>query len=365
MYLNGTDPSNPIFLVDANGNYLVDEDGTYVLFAGEAHVEPNGSALMSATGYFLVDTHGNYLSTPESATEADTSDDTATSAGHSSESTPSAGAETAILTDAAARTAVHSAPHASLPAVGQAMPASIPPASRRRLALPNTDLRSDQEKKSDRRNTAIVVLALLLLLALIGVGALWLKNSLFSANDTELYDQPTGQVTGAPTQAADPIQNAGEMPTPTESPSTDDPIQVPVPQGVYPGAGQNAAPADATRIDNNGETVYIASPSGNITCAFGGGISECRVASWAETVPYGRSGGEGEEFPNAKVSFAQDGTSNVGPVSDAMPQGTPLAYGTSTVIENWACGSAQNGLTCWNITTGHGIIINREGYQSF
>lgn len=423
MYLNGTDPSNPIFLVNANGNYLRDEEGTYVLFAGDAHPEPGGTALMSATGYYLVDTNGNYLSAPSSdasllrtpvpGTSFDSLRAAAAAAQEPQASAPasdsSAGATAVMppaIAPASAAAQQPSAPSAAtlapgglapaagqqmpaqqipatqmpaaqvpgtqigyqqMPQFGQALPASIQPASnRRRLALPDTDLRSDQEKKSDRRGTAIVILALLLLAALAALGAIFIKTSLFSSDLAPVESAPQSETTEAPKQEPAPIQTAGEVPTPSESPTTAEPTQLPVPAGVYPGAGRAAAPENASTLPASNGIAYVTTPSGNITCAFrGDDLAECYVNSWVQDQPYGKTTGEHGEFPNAKVVFSTEGTATVGPVTDAMSPGTVLSYNSAGVSGKWACGSAENGLTCWNTETGHGAFINRDGYQAF
>ncbi len=380
MYINGSDPENPIFLVDARGNYLMNPDGTYVLFTGEAHVEPGGTVLTSASGYYLVDTDGSYFSAPTPAAPVPRASASGfpTAASSLKDAPIQAGATQASALPAA-QGASSSLPPSIPPArrqpSGLATTATIPaqrpaqpPAQARREIFPSADLRSAAEKHSDRRNTAIVILALLLIAAIAGFGLLVAKNVL-SSSETPAENQSEPTAVAEQSDTATPIQTASEAPasqTPGEEATTAEPTQLPVPAGVFPGAGRNEAPAGAGTMATEGGIAYVTAPSGNITCAFGPSISECRIASWAQTQPYGRSGGaNGNEWPNSKVAFGADGSPSVGPVSDAIPKIGTLPYGSAAVSGKWACGSAQNGLTCWNTETGHGAIMNRDGYQAF
>jgi hypothetical protein len=50
---------------------------------------------------------------------------------------------------------------------------------------------------------------------------------------------------------------------------------------------------------------------------------------------------------------------------DTATGGGPLAYGDAVAIGKLRCESAQSGMTCRDVETGHGFSIAREGYRFF
>jgi hypothetical protein len=47
------------------------------------------------------------------------------------------------------------------------------------------------------------------------------------------------------------------------------------------------------------------------------------------------------------------------------PTGTPLRYGEASVERKLICMSAVTGMTCTNLTDGHGFFISRQRYRIF
>ena len=45
--------------------------------------------------------------------------------------------------------------------------------------------------------------------------------------------------------------------------------------------------------------------------------------------------------------------------------GEPLAYGEAITAGPMRCESAESGMTCRDVGTGHGFSISREAYQLF
>ncbi|MFT0846372.1 LppP/LprE family lipoprotein [Actinomycetaceae bacterium L2_0104] len=171
----------------------------------------------------------------------------------------------------------------------------------------------------------------------------------------------------------------GEVARKGELPPTQDKKPTPTPsvdiEGAFPGAGgpipADATPATAIRPAEEGyeyEVAVIVTPSGNIGCDLTAGTgSGCGVQSYAETQPHGSDelgpkwwiGLGGADVP--EISSRGDAPFFVWP--DVTTQTVP--YGQSVYYGNYVCGSAESGLTCWNIETGHGAFMNRDGYQAF
>lgn len=302
MYIHGNDAQNPVFLVDSTGEYQRNADGSYLLFDGEAFPDSSNN-LITKNGYYLVDTNGKYLSATQNF------------------DTLFGEEKTAVLSESEAKKAAD----------------------------------------TDKRNTLILVSAVVAMIALIAVGAIVLTN-VFSASDTEEADTGATDTPTSYEMRGKEIRTAGPQPTPEETKTNN----VTPPPEAFPEAGSADIPAQAIPMTTDSGMGIVTTPTGNITCAFDGDYAECRVDSWHDTQPYGRSGGENDdEWANAKVTFTPNGQISVGAVSDALPKIGRLEYGEMAYSGNWVCGSAENGLTCWNTRGGHGVFVNRDAYQSF
>ncbi len=172
-----------------------------------------------------------------------------------------------------------------------------------------------------------------------------------------------------PTEAAEEPETVKEEPVATPEPVY---VGASIP-GAYPGAG-GPRPAEATPITTVHELKYggtlaaIVTPSGNIGCDFGYEGAGCGVASYIQDRPYGDgTGGD----PKWWMGFRDDSA----PVLDIRGDAPSfiwsdypvqeVQYGQVVYWEQWVCASAEEGLTCWNTTTGHGAFMNRDGYTGF
>lgn len=164
--------------------------------------------------------------------------------------------------------------------------------------------------------------------------------------------------TSEPTQSTEPAASSPEQKSPVD--------------GAYAGAG-GAAPANATKITSIYKAEYgpdsalIQTPSGNIGCEINTEYSGCGVDSWATSDLYPdpmwgslwwveMSGGvEPKVAHRGDAPYYKYGT----------PKPQILQYGDVVYYANTVCASEQAGLTCWDVTTGHGALINKSGYKAF
>ena len=142
---------------------------------------------------------------------------------------------------------------------------------------------------------------------------------------------------------------------------------VQLPQGAYAGAG-GPAPANAVPITsvNPSGVAVVKTPSNNIGCDLSPSYAGCGVLNYQKTQPYGSDEGGAKWWVPLDGSFDQIQSKSDAPYfagTDPAPQ--VMAYGTVVQHGNHACASEQNGLTCWDTTTGHGAFMNRDGTAMF
>jgi hypothetical protein len=110
---------------------------------------------------------------------------------------------------------------------------------------------------------------------------------------------------------------------------------------------------------------HFTSPSGNIGCVIDTGGVRCDIAerNWSPpprpadcNLDYGHGISIGAGKP-ARVVCAGDTTIGSG--------GEPLAYGDAIAAGPMRCESAQSGITCRDVESGHGFSISREAYRLF
>ena len=148
--------------------------------------------------------------------------------------------------------------------------------------------------------------------------------------------------------------------------------------GVTPTLG--IIPQGASRLEDTGDAkgIWVNSPSGNIHCWFANDLLQlCMVDSYREDKPYG----EQEFFPGTQP-LAKDNILFVGlskdkevPYISARRDGPlptnqgerlrTLAYGETVYAVNDVCASTSEAMVCWDIETGDGAKINREGTEIF
>lgn len=122
------------------------------------------------------------------------------------------------------------------------------------------------------------------------------------------------------------------------------------------------------------DVAILVSPSGNIGCDISNdGYAGCGVQSYALENKYGAP----ELIPQWVFGLGDDIQEvTLGARGDAMffmmnrenPSGATaqvVPYGTSAYYGSLACESAEEAMTCWNIITGRGVVMSREGYSTF
>ena len=148
--------------------------------------------------------------------------------------------------------------------------------------------------------------------------------------------------------------------------------------GVAPTLG--SIPQGASRLEDAGDSkgIWVNSPSGNIHCWFANDLLQlCMVDSYREDKPYG----EQEFFPGTQplakdnILFAGLSKDKEVPYISARRDGPlptnqgerlrTLAYGETVYAGNDVCASTSEAMVCWDIETGDGAKINREGTEIF
>ncbi len=141
------------------------------------------------------------------------------------------------------------------------------------------------------------------------------------------------------------------------------------PESVYPDAGggvpPNAEPVTAIRPEER--AAVIKTPSGNIGCELSEDYSGCGVLSMIESGVMG-TGPSGDA--NWYVTLPSRWDPRVMPEIIAKMdapsfefQDVPaqvVEYGQVIRHGEIVCASESDGLTCWNVWTGHGAFMNRE-----
>ena len=148
--------------------------------------------------------------------------------------------------------------------------------------------------------------------------------------------------------------------------------------GVTPTLG--IIPQGASRLEDTGDAkgIWVNSPSGNIHCWFANDLLQlCMVDSYREDKLYG----EQEFFPGTQplakdnILFAGLSKDKEVPYISARRDGPlptnqgerlrTLAYGETVYAGNDVCASTSEAMVCWDIETGDGAKINREGTEIF
>ena len=139
----------------------------------------------------------------------------------------------------------------------------------------------------------------------------------------------------------------------------------PVP-GAYAGAGgpipTDATPMTAFQGEGDTRTAVIASPSGNIGCDLSPLGSGCGVQSLLESAQYGR------DWVGARwyIPFFGEGTgvpqvrSQGGAAAYMLTDPQVVPYGTVVYYQSFVCASEDNGMTCWDTSTGRGVFVNHN-----
>ena len=221
------------------------------------------------------------------------------------------------------------------------------------------------------RNPTIKVSAI----ALIGLLSFSLTSCRTGSGNSGAQSSPAASASGNGTQGS-----AQSEASPKSSPtsSTQSATANAEDRGVTPTLG--TIPQGATRLEDTGDArgIWVNSPSGNIHCLFSSDLLQlCVVDSYRVDKPYGDAvlfpgsqpiakdtiyfAGyfEDEEIPS--IAARRDGPL---PTNQGERLRT-LAYGETVYAGNDVCASTSEAMVCWDIETGDGAKINREGTEIF
>ncbi|UEJ82104.1 hypothetical protein Bra3105_14850 [Brachybacterium halotolerans subsp. kimchii] len=174
----------------------------------------------------------------------------------------------------------------------------------------------------------------LLLALIVALVAIFGLRSFFSGGDDE-----SAQQTGASSSASkEPSEKPSES---TSEKSTEAEDKSPAPDGAK----------DLSRV---------VSPTGNITCSLDDDSVGCSLDD--------RSfGGDSEDCSSGPFSIGiADGKADLKcGTTFGGDSPTTLAYDESATQGDTACRSESDGMTCWNVKTGHGFTVAKSAYETF
>jgi hypothetical protein len=222
---------------------------------------------------------------------------------------------------------------AAAPSAATPPPAPVPAATAGPATFAaDTD---DEDDDGSRKKAWIacggcLVLALVLL-AVIGLGA----RALLSSPEDDGYTRDSST-----TSAESTSEQTTEEPTEEET-TEKDPVS-PAPEGAQ-------------------EMNALRSPTGNISCA----LEEDSVSCSLEDSDFSGAGLEDCGDDPFTISVADDAAGRACGDSVLSDSAETLAYDSSAMRGDMACTSRSDGMTCWNIMTGHGFTVNRASYDTF
>ena len=164
---------------------------------------------------------------------------------------------------------------------------------------------------------------------------------------------------------SDPADGAGQSDS-TAAASPEDQGDAPDSQDEAVDNSQDSAAEDADETiaypapDTALVSDHFVSPSGNIACRLGSEGVTCTINAHAFADPALPSCGAGPTSLTATRATA-DLDCSAAQVSGSGA--TSLAYGDYATYETFACRSTESGIACWNMVSGVGFGIARDGYQ--
>ncbi|GAA3884674.1 hypothetical protein [Tessaracoccus defluvii] len=137
-------------------------------------------------------------------------------------------------------------------------------------------------------------------------------------------------------------------------------------EGAYAGAGGDVPDGAiemprSTSVNQYNENPYqVQSPSGNLTCVVSdyhdGGMTCVIRSAWSE----GKQAVA--DIPESgEVSFAVAGSA----LDWIAGEAPSLEYGQVAYQGDYVCASEEGGMTCWNAKSGHGLLMNADGFKTF
>ncbi|MEE1651572.1 DUF6636 domain-containing protein [Brachybacterium sp. J144] len=189
----------------------------------------------------------------------------------------------------------------------------------------------DGEGRRDRRMWFACGGCLLLALVLLVVGGLvgraWLSG------DEEGYERDSST-----TAAEEPAE--GSSPAEESASPTEDPV--------------SPAPEDALEMS------AVQSPTGNIRCELDGDTVACSLEETRYDEDVEDCGDSQFTIRATGEEVALDCEGTVG-----AEGAETLEYGQTAVDGNVACTSRDDGMTCWDVRSGHGFMVSRGTYETF
>lgn len=187
----------------------------------------------------------------------------------------------------------------------------------------------------------------------------------------------TDDASAPPEQSASPTESESADPAAERVVDKADQQQAPsasLPGAAYKGGGGPvpAGAADASSIseaaDGSGRSVaVIESPSANLRCEiYSDGQSGCQVKEGDKPFPKDPA----TDKPANYISTSGGGV----PDRQAVPDKSVLAtgagaqrlnYGQQVEYAGVVCASESNGMTCWDVESGHGAFVNRAEITGF
>ena len=211
--------------------------------------------------------------------------------------------------------------------------------------------------------------------ALIGLLSFSLTSCKTSSGNQNAQGSSVASASGNETQgSAQSEASQGSSPTTSTQSATANAED----RGVTPTLG--TIPQGATRLEDTGDAkgIWVNSPSGNIHCLFSSDLLQlCVVDSYRVDKPYGDAVLFPGSLPIAKDTILFAGYSEDGEMPkivarrDGPLPGNPdepmrtLSYGETVYAGNDVCASTSEAMVCWDIETGDGAKINREGTEIF
>lgn len=200
--------------------------------------------------------------------------------------------------------------------------------------FPAEESTDGEDPGRDRRRSWLACggcLVLVLVVLLVGVlgGRAWLSD------DEGSYERDSS------TSAAEsPSEEPSEEPT-TEEPTEEDPVS-PAPDGAQ-------------------ERTELHSPTGNIICK----LEENSVACSVVERDFSGSSLEDCDAGPFSIQVGEEETGLACGKSFLSDSATSMEYDQSAKHGNVACTSRFDGMTCWNVMTGHGFMVNKVTYSKF
>ncbi|WP_297555797.1 hypothetical protein [uncultured Actinomyces sp.] len=188
----------------------------------------------------------------------------------------------------------------------------------------------DSPQHSTKKGLIVAIVLLVIAIPLVFVAAKLLvgtPNAPESASSTATSAGAEATAIPSDTQASEEVTTAAEL--------------------KYP------APGEAADLE------LISAPSGNILCKLADGSVACTVLQTQE----GMRGGACEEGFVTVVATAE-GVKRDCSLRVNAQGATKVDYGQFGQTADVACGSQYNGISCWNMKTGQGFAVSRQGWTT-